>query len=128
MNAIRQVADRLRRHRESWSEEYRNTQQGSDESTLADFALPLLDETAIDEVWLKSIGFVFPAKVRGCQQHCYAPLLPGAATSRMHCGVRSDGTVFVYVSTVDCPHIKTRGELRLLCLGLGITLQEKGGE
>lgn len=97
----------------------------SDAFKLAEARLAENDATPIDETWLREAGFTFPAKLPGCEQHCYAPLTSGSPTSRLHIGLRKDGVAFAYVSAVDLPHIKTRGDVRRLCRALGIELKEK---
>jgi hypothetical protein len=73
------------------------------------------DSQAIDEEWLRAIGFKDFARemivIRNDQDDCLAFMLPSCRTP--------------YVQGRGVYGCKTRGQLRCLCLGMGITLEEE---
>lgn len=86
------------------------------------FALPLLDGTAIGDEFLRSTGFeVSIMNSEATQDFGETRII-----------LWQDGTCFIHQgpdqSATVPKSIKTRGELRLLCLSLGITLQEPATE
>jgi hypothetical protein len=78
------------------------------------------DDTAIDEAWLRAVGFEKPPSggLRIKSPHWGSP--------RHHCRYTQiyadkDGW---WVNGLGCPTPKTRGDVRRLCGALGIELQE----
>ena len=93
-----------------------------DVTDLADWALPLLDETAIDNAWLESAGFECMGEAL-----MYGYLLGGLSSFAVHPTPVSEATWTFKTRegmVADVPPPKTRGAVRMLCLSLGITLTE----
>lgn len=99
--------------------------------TLANWALPLLDPTPIDEAWLRECGWKgwdVPS-----EEEPYSLYVPAGEfvtwELRLAWGyglsmVRLHDNRKLVVESVELVNAKTRGQLRLLCLALGIELKE----
>lgn len=120
MSTIDEAAARLRQHRLSWSEQYRDTQQGSDEAKLADEYLQLTDPAPITEEWIDSLG-----RKEGLLWIIYENEETRAEMSAW----RNRGEfLFDWDLGEECVFynmaLTTRGQLRSLCRVLNITLNE----
>ena len=87
---------------------------------VAGWALPLLDETEITEQWLESVGFKWKAPAAAWY----------FAHRRLIIAVRTNGQWWLEFDATYCGKVgtynrmKTRGQLRLAVVSLGITLTE----
>lgn len=109
-NEEREALERLRNHREIWSEQYRDTQQGRDEAILANAYLrehPADDDELLNSTWVESAGLQF-------NPSCDAPYL--------YC---NSGQWQLWLSVWMClRNVNARGDVRRLCELLGIELKE----
>lgn len=86
----------------------------ADQRDLADFAAKLLDETPIDETWLQEIGFV---------NSTYGGyLLNGNGIFIEYRSYRTHRMWIVGNQALEAQRIRSRGQLRALCFGLGVEL------
>ena len=102
MSEVSKAAERLR---DEFDERRSAADRLIDLRTVAEWALPLLDETPVTKQWCDSIGFETRAIYQG---NDWIP------------------TVWGNQGWIEFPSGATRGQLRLLCLALGIEL--KGDE
>ena len=120
MNEVGQAAERLRQVPKG---EFLTGQQLDDVMTLADAYLRLTDETAIDEAWLRSVGFGEPT-ING-----WPILFENNGCDPIDLYLDYEGFAALIQSNTE-DHVligkatKTRGDLRLLAMALGIELQE----
>ena len=114
MNDVRQAAERaLNCDEADWH----------DVEILVAFAKRLTDETAIDEAWLRSVGFGEPT-ING-----WPILFDNNGCDPIELYLDYEGFAALIQSNTE-DHVligkatKTRGDLRLLAMALGIELQE----
>lgn len=93
---------------------YTYSQLMDDQRDLANWAAPLLDETPIDEAWLRDIATACVWLIDDCE------FLP---PSNVYFRVTDKVRAIVGRSTVAV--ITTRGQLRLLARALGIELKPR---
>lgn len=108
MTDIKAAAERLRRM----------ANEGSDAWTLARWALPLLEETPIDEAWLMSAGF---EQLDDKGSGCFRQSADGC--TQISWGYRGQWLVN-RVELDEAAQPNTRGALRRLAMALEITLNE----
>lgn len=91
---------------------------------IAEAALPLFDETAITEEWLRSVGFGFcgDIKIPGDDLTLHVPIGDGNSDWTYFSTDGGDEYCNGHTFTIQTP--KTRGQLRLLAKALGIPLTE----
>lgn len=143
---LRAAAERWRQRQtddgcETDDDYHEPTSDFEDNHTLANWAAPLLDPTPIDEAWLRACGWKqWPDDSEFAEYDLYLPMADeiswecrlayqsnGIYALRMcaeevHAGLVSE-SVELFGSR-NRKVVVTRGQLRLLCLALGIPLKE----
>lgn len=84
---------------------------------------PADDNTPIDEAWLRRVGFIRHMQSAGSNDLSLGNLI---YVGRRNNSRREEAPEpRFYLRDIDLRHIKTRGQLRRLCIALGIELKEK---
>lgn len=128
MSGEREAAERLRAHRLNWSEEYRNTQQGADEATLAAAYLaehPADDGDAVTEEWLWAVGFDKQGLLWFGGGRLYLGAKWDGGTHSAEIQVGEGRGYYGCDHTIDLPKPQTRGDVRRLAAALGIELTKE---
>jgi hypothetical protein len=124
MSTISEAAERLMRHRTNWSEEYRDTQQGSDEATLASEYLRLTEPTPLTPEALKRVGFATVETFEDGSGCILQNSILRFVALRHGGGFWTAGDKFGNRQLADSLEPRTLGELRMLAMRLGIELKE----
>ena len=132
-NEVQAAAERLRQMRADSNDHdggypatvAGRTQSLFDHAAIAAWALPLLDSTAIDEAWLRSVGFEVEYDDLRDREFRFQLdddrwIAAFAPSDLLGYSLRIEGNAS-YALLAD---YSTRGQLRLLALALGIELNE----